>query len=138
MRAGDFNRLITIQSKQAGQDAAGQPVNVWTTVAAVWANIKGETGMASIRKTLPRDGVSMSLDAYSFRIRFRDDITAGMRVLYQGASFSILQVRLDYAGRVWTDLVCEAGRFDVGTTDFDGGNAASAGAGSISGGNATG
>lgn len=112
MKAGDLNRSITIQAKQSGVDAAGQPINTWTDVATVWANIKGETGMASIRKTLPRDGVSMSLDAYSFRIRFMDGITAGMRVLYQGAAFDILQVRMDYADRVWTDLVCEVGRND--------------------------
>lgn len=112
MKAGDLNRLITIQAKQSGADAAGQPVDTWTDVAQVWANIKGETGMASIRKTLPRDGVAMSLDAYSFRIRFLTGIVAGMRVLYEGATFDILQVRMDYAGRVWTDLVCEAGRYD--------------------------
>lgn len=112
MRAGDFNRSITIQAKQAAQDAAGQPVNTWVDVATVWANVKGETGMASIRKTLPRDGVAMSLDAYSFRIRFMDGLAAGMRVLYQGTAFDILQVRMDYAGRVWTDLVCETGRYD--------------------------
>ncbi|HET7592919.1 MAG TPA: phage head closure protein [Rhodanobacteraceae bacterium] len=109
---GSLNRQITIQAKQSGVDAAGQPIDTWTNVATVWANIKGETGMASIRKTLPRDGVAMSLDAYSFRIRFLAGIVAGMRVLYDGATFDILQVRMDYAGRVWTDLVCEAGRYD--------------------------
>lgn len=112
MKAGDLNRSITIQAQQSGVDAAGQPLDVWTSVATVWANVKGETGMASIRKTLPRDGVAMSLDAYSFRIRFLTGIVAGMRVLYDGATFDILQVRMDYAGRVWTDLVCEAGRHD--------------------------
>lgn len=109
---GSLNRLITVQAKQSGVDAAGQPISTWTDVATDWANINGETGMASIRKTLPRDGVSMSLDAYSFRVRFRTDIAAGMRVLYEGATFDILQVRMDYARRVWTDLVCEAGRDD--------------------------
>ena len=112
MKAGDLNRPITIQAQQSGQDAAGQPINTWTTIATVWANIKGETGMASIRKTLPRDGVAMSLDAYSFRIRFMTGLAAGMRVLYENTAFDILQVRMDYAGRVWTDLVCEAGRYD--------------------------
>ncbi|HWU68670.1 MAG TPA: phage head closure protein [Stenotrophobium sp.] len=112
LNVGTLNRKITIQSLQSGQDAAGQPINTWADVATVWANVKGETGMASIRKTLPRDGVAMSLDAYSFRIRFRADITAGMRVLYQGTAFDILQVRMDYSGRVWTDLVCETGRYD--------------------------
>lgn len=109
---GSLNRQITIQAKQAGVDAAGQPLDVWTDVATVWANVKGETGMASIRKTLPRDGVAMSLDAYSFRVRFMTGIVAGMRVLYEGTAFDILQVRMDYAGRIWTDLVCEAGRHD--------------------------
>ena len=109
---GSLNRQITIQAQQSGTDAAGQPLDVWTDFATVWANVRGETGMASIRKTLPRDGVAMSLDAYSFRIRFRTDIVAGMRVLYDGTAFDILQVRKDYAGRVWTDLVCEAGRHD--------------------------
>lgn len=109
---GSLNRQIEIQAQQSGVDAAGQPINTWTTVATVWANVRGESGMASIRKTLPRDGVAMSLDAYSFRVRFMTGIVAGMRVLYEGTAFDILQVRMDYAGRVWTDLVCEAGRHD--------------------------
>ena len=109
---GSLRCQITIQSRQSGVDGAGQPINIWTDVATVWANVLGETGMASIRKTLPRDGVSVSLDAYSFRVRFMTGIVAGMRVIYEGATFDILQVRMDYTGRLWTDLVCEAGRQD--------------------------
>lgn len=45
MRSGDFNRRITIQVKQAGQDDLGQPLTSWVDVAAgVPAYLLASTG----------------------------------------------------------------------------------------------
>lgn len=109
MKAGDLNRSITVEVRGGGVDAAGQEVQTWTTFTTLWANVKGATGMASIRQSAPEDGVARELNGYSFRIRYRTDITPGMRVSFAGDVFDIKQVRHDYAGRVWTDLVAEAG-----------------------------
>lgn len=112
MEAGELSRRITIQSRQAGEDAAGQPLLTWVDVVSVWANVKGATGMASIRQSGLQDNVAASLNSYSFRIRYRAGIDAGMRVLMDGEAFDIKQVRMDHAGKVWADLVCEAGGND--------------------------
>lgn len=112
MDAGQLNRRIVIQSRDAGTDAAGQPVNTWTTLATVWANVKGATGMASIRQSAAREGMAVEMNSYSFRIRFRTDIDASARVVFGGQNYDIKQVRHDFAGREWTDLVCELGGND--------------------------
>ena len=72
--------------------------------------MKGATGMASVRQSGLQDNVAGSLNSYSFRIRYRTDITDAMRIVYGGLTFDIKQVRHDLAGHEWTDLVCEEGK----------------------------
>lgn len=112
VRAGDLNRQIVIQTRDAGEDAAGQPLTTWTTTATVWANVKGATGMGSIRQSAARDGVAVELNSYSFRIRYRTDVDAAERVVFDGQNFDVKQVRHDFARKEWTDLVCELGGND--------------------------
>lgn len=112
MKAGNLNRRITIQSRTASVDAAGQPVLTWADVVSVWADIRGATGMGSIRQSEPRDGVAVEMSSYSIRIRYRTGIDAGMRVVCGSEVFDVKQVRMDIAGREWTDLVCELGGND--------------------------
>ena len=109
MDAGKLNRRILIQRRQTGEDEAGQPLLGWEDVASVWANVLGQTGLGTIKTS---GDVTAAIKAYSFRIRFREGIDEGMRVLYGAAPFDVKQVRMDYAGREWTDLVCEAGGND--------------------------
>lgn len=109
MKAGELNRQIVIQSRDSGSDAAGQPVDTWTTLATVWSKILGATGMGSIRQSANRDGVSVELNSYSFRIRYRTDVDAAKRVVFDGNNYDVKQVRHDLAKREWTDLVCELG-----------------------------
>lgn len=135
MKAGDLNRRVTIQARIAGADAAGQPLDAWGDVATVWANVRGETGMGTIRNS---GDIPTPIKKYSFRIRFRDGLGEGMRVIYSGQAYDVQAVRMDFAGREWTDLVCEIAG-DVGTDapgSISGGNAAGTGLGSISGGGA--
>jgi SPP1 family predicted phage head-tail adaptor len=106
LASGSLNRRITIQKRDAGTDSAGGPLLTWTDVATVWANIIGATGMGAITAS---GDVPTALKQYSFRIRFREGLDEGMRVIYSGETFDIRAVRMDFAGRVWTDLVCETG-----------------------------
>ncbi|GAP66797.1 phage head-tail adaptor [Mizugakiibacter sediminis] len=109
LAAGKLNRRITIQQRTAGQDAAGQPVLTWADVASVWANVAGDTGLHTIRAS---GDLPAPVKRYSFRIRYRDGLNEGMRVVLGGQNFDIKTVRMDFAGRVWTDLVCELGAND--------------------------
>ena len=103
--AGKLNRRITIERRVAGEDAAGQPIEGWEPVATVWADIRTPTGLGAVRDM--QGDIAASLTRYSIRIRFREGLDTGMRVVTQGQVFDVKQVRMDYAERIWTDLVCE-------------------------------
>ena len=109
MEIGKLNRRVTIQQLVSGQDAAGHPVQTWTDVATVWANVAGDTGLRTIKNA---GDVTAAIKRYSIRIRFREGLDEGMRVLLGAVPFDVKEVRMDYAGREWTDLVCEQGGND--------------------------
>lgn len=102
MRAGPLNARVTIQQKSTTQDANGQPVLGWTTLATVWANIALQSGMESIRANK-----ETSLVQASIRIRKRTDVTAAMRVVYSSMIFEIKAVQPDLINRDKVDLTCE-------------------------------
>ncbi|GAB1837322.1 hypothetical protein MyNCGM121_41020 [Achromobacter xylosoxidans] len=116
MRAGRLRLWIRIEQRGNGSDAAGQPNGAWEEVATVRADPRGQTGMGSITRN--QGNLGASIGVYSFRIRFRRGIDQGMRVveLFDGQPvgdpFDIKNVLMDYAGRQWTDLVCEQGGGD--------------------------
>lgn len=109
LAAGKLNRRVTIQKRTDGTDAAGQPLLTWEDVATVWANVAGDTGLGTIRNA---GDVPAAIKRYSVRIRFREGLDEGMRVLLGAVPFDIREVRMDYAKREWTDLVCEQGGND--------------------------
>ncbi len=105
MRAGPLNRRVRIEARQSGVDEAGQPIETWATVAEVWASIRGQTGMGAMRES--QGNVLSGVSRYSIRIRFRDGLDAGMRVVCGSQAFEIRHVQLDFERREWADLVCE-------------------------------
>ena len=101
MQAGSLSTRCVIQRKTAAADAWGTPEpQGWEDVAKVWSNVRHQSGSESIRA-----GADVSIVRASIRIRFRSDITAGMRVLYGGQVFDIEAV-LPGADRTYVDLVC--------------------------------
>lgn len=114
--AGSLRRLVRIERRETGTDDAGQPNGAWVEVATVWADPRGQTGMGSITRN--QDNVGASINAYSFRIRFRRGLDQGMRLFELedgvpvGDPFDIKNVRMDLAGREWTDVICEQGGGD--------------------------
>lgn len=102
MQAGRLNQRVSIQYLAAGQDSIGQPVQTWSTLAAVWANIRYNTGAEAIK-----GDADVSIAKASIRIRRRTDVTAGMRVLHGSISFDIKAVLPDETRKTHVDLVCE-------------------------------
>lgn len=101
--AGSLNRRITVQKKGAGEDEWGTPLpNVWIDVCRPWASIKNLSGLGAIKADAEASVVKTSI-----RIRYRTDITAGMRVLHGSTVYDIKAVLPDAAGREFIDLVCE-------------------------------
>lgn len=109
LAAGTLNRRITIQRRTDGTDEAGGPLLTWVDVASVWANVAGATGLNTIKNS---SDVAGAIKRYSIRIRYREGLDEGMRVVLGGLLFDVQEVRMDFAGREWTDLVCTQGVSD--------------------------
>lgn len=100
MRANDLDKRVKLQQMVAGQDAVGQPVQTWTDVATIWANIVHQSGIEAIK----HDAVASSVRA-SIRIRARAGVAPSMRILLGATAYNILAVLPD--GSRMVNLACE-------------------------------
>lgn len=104
--AGSLNRRITIQKPGQLHDEWGSTIpgsENWVEVAKPWASIKNLSGLGAIKADAQASVVKTSI-----RIRYRTDITAGMRALHGSTVYDIKAVLPDEVRREHVDLVCEA------------------------------
>jgi SPP1 family predicted phage head-tail adaptor len=104
LQSGSLNRLVTIQRKSGDKDGLGQSTPAWVDFALVWANVRMLSG-----KEYMAGQVEVSKAIASIRIRYREDITAEMRVIYRGAIYNIAAVLPDAQGREYVDLAVSIG-----------------------------
>lgn len=102
MRIGSLNRQVVLQRRTPGTGPIGQPITTWEDVATVWANVRHASGLETIKADALTSVVKVSI-----RIRFREDVSAGMRVALAGVFYDIRAVLPDLVGRQYVDLVCE-------------------------------
>jgi SPP1 family predicted phage head-tail adaptor len=102
MRAGTLNARVTIKQLAAGQDALGQPVQTWSDVATVWANVRHTSGIEQIKADSERSTVKVSI-----QIRYKTGLNAGMVAVHNADTYNIISVLPDVGGREYTNLVCE-------------------------------
>ncbi len=107
MRSGQLNRRLTLQHRTSSRDTAGQPIPSWSTVATIWADVRVQNGV----QTLKADAEISVLRA-SIRIRYRTDINAGMRALLGSTVYDIEAVLPDESCRQYLDLVVTQGAND--------------------------
>lgn len=101
MQAGRLNRRITLQSPTADMNSWGEPLpSGWQEVTKLWANVRELNGVEAIKS-----GAETSTVKASIRIRWRDGVTPGMRVL-DGASVYDIAAVLKGAKREYMDLLC--------------------------------
>lgn len=97
MRAGSLRHRITIQTPTTTQDAAGQPIRTWATLAGpvvLPAKVESVAGGETIR------GRQVSAVAQvMFTIRYRSDITTQMRVIWDGRVLGIVRASDPYGDR---------------------------------------
>lgn len=102
LNAGTLNVRATIQKRGTAENGWGEPLpDSWDDVVTVWANVRHLSGSESIKSDRPTSEVRASI-----RIRFRQGVDAGMRVLAGGATYEIHAVLHDLQRREFTDLVC--------------------------------
>ena len=104
MRAGQLRHLIALQALVPGQDSVGQPVQAYSTVASVHADIRYPKGLESTLSNMP-----VGVTTASIRIRYRPGVVPTMRVLHGSTVFDIKAVLPDPTGRIYLDLSCESG-----------------------------
>lgn len=104
MQAGKLNRRVTIQQRTAGQDALGQSNGAWSDLATLWASVLHLSGLQAIKANAEVSEVQASI-----RLRYRTDITAGMRAVLGTTIYDIKAVLPDQARREFVDLTCTTG-----------------------------
>lgn len=100
MQAGKLKSRVKLVALQSGVDTIGQPVNVWTEQATVWAHIKHLSGSQAIKAD-----ADTSIVKASIRIRKRA-VDAGMRVLHGTQIYMVDAVLPDESSLDHVDLVC--------------------------------
>lgn len=102
MRAGTLRNKVVIQAQSSGQDDWGQPIDTWAPVTTVWADIRHQSGLETIKADSPASVVKASV-----RIRYRTGLNAGMRVVHGATIYNILAIMPDEAKKQYLDLACE-------------------------------
>ncbi len=114
MRAGLLRSQVHFERRNPDvRDTWGQEVERWLPYATARADIRFPTGMGAITAEAIEADREVSVTKCSIRIRWRNDITADMRVRVQVAGeptyFDIKQIIPDLAQRRYVDLVCATG-----------------------------
>lgn len=103
MHAGALKHRITIEQNTATQDAIGQPISAWSTLAQLWAHVMFVNGKEAIKSE-----IETASKKASARIRYRSDIDTTMRVTFEAETYNIISVLPD-ANKRHLDLVIETG-----------------------------
>ena len=100
LNATNLRHRVELQSRVETVDELGQPSTSWLTTASVWADIRYQSGLSSIKS-----GADVSIVKVSIRMRHRA-VNAGQRITHDGVAFNIESVLPD-ARRAYVDCVCE-------------------------------
>lgn len=88
MRAGRLDRTVTIQRFTTAPDDYGTPVETWSDVATLRAEIVQASTAEFFKDEAPRDDTTII-----FRTRFLAGITNADRVSYDGRFFNITETK---------------------------------------------
>lgn len=104
MRIGPLRKRVTLQG-DAGttQDAYGQPIAAWQTIATVWAEVTPTSGA---ERFVPGAAQETAVASHRIRIRYRSGVTPGMRALYEGRVLDIERVDDPTGRRAELALIC--------------------------------
>jgi SPP1 family predicted phage head-tail adaptor len=103
MRAGKIDRLVVLQTKSVTRNAVNEEVVDWNTLATVWAERRDLRG----REYFQAQQVNAEISAV-FRIRYRTDVTATMRLVESGKAYELVAPPVEIGRREGLDLMCAA------------------------------
>ncbi len=104
MNIGRLRQRVTIQQYVASRDSVGDQIETWGDVAEVWADVRAkpveETFIGGADRE--QDGVT-----YDVSIRYRSDVDATNRLLYDGRALDILGTADPTGRRRELRIICE-------------------------------
>lgn len=98
MHPGQLDRTITIQTFTVAQDATGQPIQTWSTLAIVRASVL-EVNARERFQALREVGVFSAV----FTIRWLSGLNDRNRVIYDGKTYDIVGIQ-EQGRRQWLAL----------------------------------
>lgn len=105
MRVGQLRERVTVQQFTETRNGIGAAVKSWSDVAEVWAEVRTPSG-----RELMAAAQMHSVLTHMITIRYRDDITAAMRVVWRGVNLEVDGEPFDPDGtRRWLKLRCVSG-----------------------------
>ena len=107
LSAGKLNKRISLQRSVAGSPAKnefGEPNVSWQDLATVWSSVEPLNG----REFWAQQQVQSEITV-RFRIRFRNDVLAGMRIDYNNAIYMIKTVIDPMEEHEELQLMCSEG-----------------------------
>jgi SPP1 family predicted phage head-tail adaptor len=99
----NMNDRITLQRRDSGKDASGQPVESWPDIATVWADVLFQSGAEVMRA-----GADTAIVKCSIRIRTRSDVNTGARVRFKTKHYDVKSALPDSMDSAFMFLVCES------------------------------
>jgi len=103
LQAGSLNCRVVILRRDKVRSPGGQLVDEYVEYARIWANVARLTGLGAIKAES-----AISLVKASYRVRYRRDLSASMRLVHDGVVYDIKAVLPDHARREYVDLVCQS------------------------------
>ena len=94
---------VTLQQRGAGKDTLGQPIESWSDIATVWADVLFQSGAEVMRA-----GADTAIVKCSIRIRARTDVDTGARALFNAKVYDVKSALPDKSDRRFMFLVCES------------------------------
>ena len=104
---GSLRERVTIQSETRTADAAGGAVVTWSALPhapMVWARVEPLLGREALQAMQLKAPVS-----YRVTMRWRDDITAAMRLVWGARVLNIRSIINPDERRRYIELMCEEG-----------------------------
>ncbi len=102
IRAGELEQYITIEKPVNTEGDYGETTTTWTTHCNCWANIQNLKG----KEYWDAKSINSEVTA-KIKIRYRDDITADMRVKYESRYFYVNSFFDPYEERKELLLMCK-------------------------------
>lgn len=101
INAGELKNKITLQQQAKDQDGHTRPENPWEDVATVWAAMITTGG----KEFFAAQKINAETNAV-FKIRYKPNIDAAMRICFSTRKFNILHVNNVDARNIELQLSC--------------------------------